>query len=97
MSKPMCVEPSHDYATADVCLTCFEKRVREDERDCDAHGDTIRYRCSHYQQGRKDGYAAALRDAKKAVMAVTRGGWGLKVHEHYRNCIAAIEALGGER
>ena len=35
--------------------------------DCDDHGDTIRYRCSHYQQGRKDGYAAALRDAVEAV------------------------------
>ena len=43
------------------------------------------------------GYAAALRDAKAAVMAVSGGVRGLKVHEHYRNCIAAIEVLGGAR
>lgn len=44
-------------------LSSILSQAREDERDCDAHGDTIRYRCTHYQQGRKDGYAAALRDA----------------------------------
>lgn len=38
--------------------------------DCDSHGDTIRYRCSHYQQGRKDGYASALLKAVEAVNAV---------------------------
>lgn len=27
-----CTDPAHDYGTADVCLTCFEARVREQER-----------------------------------------------------------------
>ena len=68
--------------------------VREDIRDCDAHGDTIRYRCQHYQQGRKDGYAAALRDAVEAVRLSCSADIELVERS---DVIATIEALGGER
>lgn len=65
--------------------------------DCDAHGDTIRYRCQHYQQGRKDGYAAALRDARNevaiALMAIDT--W-LPPEEH-NAVLDAITLLEGER
>ena len=71
--------------------------------DCDSHGDTIRYRCSHYQQGRKDGYAAALRDAVEAVRATYALSWcgdrfnQCDDYEHAcqerKQTVAAIEAL----
>lgn len=72
--------------------------VREDMRDCDAHGDTIRYRCQHYQQGRKDGYAAALRYAVEAV----KSEWAKSRNETgdpplRMQVVTAIETLGGER
>ena len=60
---------------------------------CDAHGDTIRYRCSHYQQDRKDGYAAALRDAVEALEA----NFEFDELGDQRLAVEIVEALKGER
>lgn len=93
--------------TGNGCVYCqLIARVREDERDCDAHGDTIRYRCTHYQQGRKDGYATALRDAVEAVkelapmlnVAKWKGGYDCcgcsTLDQLHDDAGAAIESLG---
>ena len=85
---PLCLAGEYDDCQCDCDLIA---RVREDERDCDAHGDTIRYRCTHYQQGRKDGYAAALRDAAESVKAAAvRKDTS---HDMRAVAVAAIEAL----
>ncbi len=76
-----------EYAVR-VCI-CYELRACERRvrrslgQECE---EVIRLAASK-------AHTAALRDAKAAVMAVSRSSWGLKVHEHYRNCIAAIEVL----
>lgn len=50
---PLC--PFWPQSADASCLWCdLIAKVREDEHDCDKHGDDIRYRCSHYQQGRRD-------------------------------------------
>ena len=94
-----CLKHDHYGVTDNLRSTCVYcecaliARVRADERDCDAHGDTIRYRCTHYQQGRKDGYAAALRDAVEAL------GANFEFDElgDQRLAVEIVEALKEER
>ena len=88
--------PFRDDVT-DGCLCCpLIAKVREDEQTRIYSNKEIE---AVIRLASSKAYAAALRDAKAAVMAVSGGGGGLKlkVHEHYRNCIAAIEVLGGAR
>ena len=78
-----------------VCACGLIRTVREDERAL--HADDLR---EYGARGERNGYAAALRDAKAAVEAL---------HEEYvgeeyaqgelalRVAVAAITALGGER
>ena len=91
---PMC--PSNEPANLPLCRCDLIARVREDEQTRIYSNEEIQ---AVIRLAASKAYAAALRDAKAAVMAVSGGGGGLKlkVHEHYRNCIAAIEVLGGAR
>ena len=90
-------EPNPDGGWINAAdLPALIARVREDEQTRLYSNKEIQ---AVIRLASSKAYAAALRDAKAAVMAVSGGGGGLKlkVHEHYRNCIAAIEVLGGAR
>lgn len=87
-----------DDTSYDVALSELEDlvaRVREDERGYAKQTSTA---IMAYDEGKRDGYAAALRDAVKAV----KSEWAKSRKETgdpplRMQAVAAIEALGGER
>ena len=75
------VEETHAVSAAG-CVWCrVIAAARADtmrrDQDCDNHGDEIRFRCAHYQQGVRDGdqtgYMRGLEDAETAVETMSRG------------------------
>ena len=86
------------------CAGCNAyRRVREDERE--RLGDP--FARAGYNTGRRNGYAAALRDAVEAVKALgnepqpahdgSPKTWSQGFSNARTQAVAAIEALGGER
>lgn len=52
---PLCTMATDtDARDFDWCMCPLIAKVRADERDCDNHGEAIRYRCAHYKAGRQD-------------------------------------------
>ena len=88
---PLCPYPDPEYLPDEFHHCRLIARVREDER---AYAKQTSTAIMAYDEGRRDGYAAALRDAVEAVKLSCSADIELVERSEV---IAAIEALGGER
>ena len=111
---PLCPTTTDPHGVAGDCdcdCNCdLIARVREDER---GYAKQTSAAVMAYGEGKRDGYAAALRDAVEAVKGLPpitdayptnspAGGEGLSIVTRTWLCnrdsaVAAIEALGGKR
>lgn len=83
---PLC--PSADGSNDIYCECELIAKVREDERDCDKHGEVIRYRCPHYQQGRQDMLAKCI-----AVVEACGDDKGYVYSDTMTGVVWALDAL----
>ena len=90
---PMC-PMIWDPTPFDCGLCDLIARVREDERGYAKQTSTA---IMAYDEGRRDGYAAAMRDAVEAVKAALTDDDGYVRQSELDDAVAAIEALGGQR
>ena len=93
---PLCpVAPGQMLVGVRICECDLIARVREDERGYAKQTSTA---IMAYDEGRRDGYAAALRDAVEAVKGCPcPQGYATHKCSCWSDAVAAIEALGGER
>lgn len=84
----------HDDVPDDCLFCALITKVREDERGYAKQTSTA---IMAYDEGRRDGYAAALRDAVEAVKAALTDDDGYVRQSELDDAVAAIETLGGER
>ena len=92
---PLC--PKARWPQDEDCYECLLiARVRQDQNQANTKMRTV-----FHEQGLREGYAEALRDAVaalKGAMPDEDEGWEKSIAAAWmRHAIAAIEALGGER